>query len=259
MPKRDTSAVGAPCWIELSTSDQPGAMAFYGQLFGWQSTEPNEEFGGYANFTKDGELVAGCMRRMPEMQGPDVWGVYLSTTDAEALTKEVEAHGGGVIAGPMAVGDLGTMAVFTDPGGAVIGAWQPGTHLGIGVLDEPGQPTWFELHTRAYDTVVPFYRDVFGWSTQVEGDAPDFRYTTAVGAGGAQYAGVMDASAFLPSEVPSHWAAYIAVDDVDATLARATELGGSVVEPAVDTPYGRLATLADPTGARIKLRGEAAG
>lgn len=67
-------------------------------------------------------------------------------------------------------------------------------------------------------------------------------------------AGVMDAANFLPSEVPSHWAVYFAVDDAEATIATAVELGATVVHSAEVTPYGVLATLADPTGAMFKLQ-----
>ena len=65
----------------------------------------------------------------------------------------------------------------------------------------------------------------------------------------------MDATAFLPDGVPAHWSVYFATDDIDATLAQVTELGGAVVMGPDDTPYGRLATCADPTGAMFKLRG----
>ena len=63
----------------------------------------------------------------------------------------------------------------------------------------------------------------------------------------------MDASAFLPEGVPAHWSVYIRVADTDATIAAITGHGGSVVMPAEDTPYGRLATVADPTGANFKI------
>jgi uncharacterized protein len=254
MPKRDDSLVGAPNWFELTTSDQAGARGFYGQLFGWDSTDPNEEMGGYLNFSKDGELIAGCMVNMPEMSTPDVWSVYFNVTDSEAVAKAVEAHGGTAIVPPMAVADLGTMAVYSDPGGAAFGTWEPGTHRGIGTVGEPGTPSWFELHTRDYDRSLDFYKDVLGWETTVAGDTPDFRYTMA-GPADEEYLGVMDASNFLPEGVSSYWAVYVQVDDVDATVARAVELGGAVVQQAEDTPYGRLATISDPTGAAIKLRG----
>lgn len=254
MVKRDTTPAGAPIWFDLMTTDQAGARTFYRELFGWESTDPNEEMGGYLNFSKDGDLIAGAMVNTPEMATPDVWSIYFNVSDSEAVAKSVEANGGTVVVPPMAVADLGTMAVYTDPAGATFGTWEPGTHKGIGRVQEPGTPSWFELHTKGYDTALDFYREVLGWETTVAGDSPEFRYTMA-GPKDEEYAGVMDASAWLPEGVPSHWSVYIDVADVDATAAKAQELGGSVEDPAQDTPYGRLATLADPTGARIKLRG----
>ena len=152
----------------------------------------------------------------------------------------------------MAVADLGTMFVLTDPGGAAIGGWQPGTHPGFREFGGPNVPSWFELHTRDYEKAVAFYRDVFRWDTDTVGDTPEFRYTTLKGADG-YLAGIMDASAFLPEGVPNHWSVYFGVDDADATLKRIGELGGATVVPAEDTPYGRLATATDPTGAQFKL------
>jgi len=106
----------------------------------------------------------------------------------------------------------------------------------------------------AYEASLQFYRDVFGWETFVASDVPDFRYTT-LGEGEGQVAGVMDASAFLPDGGPGQWSIYFNASDVDAAVGQAVELGGSVLQPAEDSPYGRLATLADPTGARFKLQG----
>jgi predicted enzyme related to lactoylglutathione lyase len=108
------------------------------------------------------------------------------------------------------------------------------------------------LHTRDYDASVAFYRTVFKWDTHAVSDVPEFRYTT-LGEGDGQLAGIMDASSFLPDGVPAHWSIYFGVDDTDAALAKIVELGGSIVQPAEDTPYGRLATAADPTGALFKL------
>jgi predicted enzyme related to lactoylglutathione lyase len=48
---------------------------------------------------------------------------------------------------------------------------------------------------------------------------------------------------------PNHWHVYFAIADADATAARATELGGSVLVPPFDTPVGRIAVLRDPQGA----------
>jgi predicted enzyme related to lactoylglutathione lyase len=164
----------------------------------------------------------------------------------------------------MEVGEMSSMAVLTDAVGATIGAWQPvahhgfgilgepGAHHGFGILGEPGTPNWFELHTRDHAAAVKFYEDVFGWDTHVASDAPDFRYTT-LGEGESQLAGIMDATAFLPGGAPAHWSIYFGVTDADAALTKIVELGGAVVLPAEDTPFGRLATAGDPTGAVFKL------
>ncbi len=252
MPIRDTAPTGAPCWVDLFTSDTDRARSFYGELFGWTSEQAGEEFGGYINFSKDGHMVAGCMGNDGSSGMPDLWSVYLATDDAEATVTAAASHGGQVIVPAMPVGDLGSMAVMTDPSGAAIGTWQPGLHKGFGVLGEPGTPNWFELHTNNYQAAVTFYRDVFGWDTHVMSDEPNFRYST-LGKDDDALAGVMDAAAFLPDGVPSHWQIYFGVADTDAALARVVELGGTVVQPADDSPYGRLAQAADPTGALFKL------
>ena len=196
MPVHDLSPVGAPCWIDLFTSDTDGARAFYAELFGWSR--------------------------------------------------------GSTIVPAMAVADLGTMAVVTDSSQAAIGMWQPGTHRGFGVVAEPGAPSWFELHTRDYDAALSYYRDVFGWDIHVMSDTPEFHYSTN-GEGDAAVAGVIDASGFLPDGVPSNWQIYFGVADADATSASIVSRGGSIVTAAEDTPFGRLATVTDPTGAMFRL------
>ena len=252
MPTRETAPIGAPCWVDLMTSDTERSRAFYCQLLGWTAEEPVEEYGGYFNFTKDGVRVAGCMANQPGSGIPDVWSVYLATDDAAKTLDAAAANGGQVHVQAMPVGDLGTMAVLGDSGGAAIGVWQPGLHPGFGVFGEPGTPSWFELHTRDYDSAVAFYRNVFRWDTHVVSDTPEFRYTT-LRHGEGWLAGIMDASGFLPDGVPAHWSVYFGVADTDAALAETVALGGSVLMPAEDTPYGRLAAAADPTGARFKL------
>jgi predicted enzyme related to lactoylglutathione lyase len=252
MPQRDSAPVGAPCWVDLFTSDPDKGRAFYGQLFGWTAEEAGEEYGGYTTFRKDGLPVAGCMRNDGQAGSPDLWSVYLATDDAQATTDAAVPNGGQVVVPAMQVMALGSMAVVADTGQAAIGAWQPGLHKGFGVFGEPGTPTWFELHTRDYDASVGFYREVFQWDTHVASDTPELRYTT-LGEGDAALAGIMDATAFLPDGVPAHWSVYFGVDDADVALAKVVDLGGSIITAAEDTPYGRLAQAADPTGARFKL------
>lgn len=65
--------------------------------------------------------------------------------------------------------------------------------------------------------------------------------------------GMMAKPPGMPAEVPSHWSVYFVVSDVDATVAKATELGGNAFLPAFDSPQGRLAGIVDPFGARFMV------
>lgn len=249
MPTRDAAPAGAPCWIELHTSDPERARAFYGRAFGWAAEEPNPDFGGYFNFTKDGTRIAGGMAAQPG-GASDVWVVYLAVDDAAKTFEVAQANGAQVIVPAMPVGELGVMGLLLDPAGAPIGIWQPKEFNGFGSVSEPGAPSWFQLDTRGYDSALAFYRTVFGWETEAVGDTPEFRYSVA-SLDGEQVAGVWDASG--EPDAPAGWTVYVGAEDTDVTLATVVETGGRVLRPAEDTPYGRLADAADPMGARFKL------
>ena len=251
MPIRDSVPDGAPIWIDLATSDPQRSKDFYSQLFGWTFEDKGPDFGNYVNFSRNGVLVAGMLPNL-QPDTPDGWTTYLSTPDAKATVDAVLAAEGTVLMEADEVGDLGSLAVVNDPTGALIGIWQPEKHRGYGLGNEDGTPAWLELLTHDYSTAVRFYRRAFGWETTVMSDTADLRYTVFE-KDGVQYAGIMDASEFLPADVPSHWQVYFQTDHLDAALATVESLGGSVPEPAADTPYGRMAGATDPTGARFWL------
>ena len=247
-----TLVVGAPCWIDLYSSDPGGATDFYGRLFGWTAEAAEPEFGGYFTFSKDGKTVAGCMPNDGAQGYPDVWTVHLMTDDAERTAADTAANGGQVHYAPVAVAENGITTMIGDPGGATIGAWQPGTRKGFELRNEIGAPAWFELHTREYDASVEFYSDVFQWDPHAMSDTPELRYTT-LGEGDDMLAGIMDAKEFMPKDAPGSWSIYFEVEDVDTALEKIVELGGKIVQKAEDTPYGRLASASDPTGTLFKL------
>ena len=95
-----------------------------------------------------------------------------------------------------------------------------------------------------------FYADVLGMGSETLPMGED-TYTVLTNAEGRQIGGAMNPP---PEGVPPHWNVYFNVDDVDATVAKAEELGGQVVAPAFDVPgVGRMAVLADPQGAMFNL------
>ncbi|GHG42253.1 hypothetical protein GCM10012320_05030 [Sinomonas cellulolyticus] len=253
MPKPDLTP-GAPCWTDLMTSNVERAKDFYAALFGWTYEVGDEEkYGGYVTASKDGAPVAGLMAPMEgQSSGPDAWTVYLKSDDLDETAAKVQSSGGQTLVAPMDVPDEGRMAVFTDAGGAAFGVWQSLGHTGFEKMAEPGAPAWFEVHTRAFGPALAFYQEALGWETETMSDTPEFRYAT-LGSGRDQRAGIYDASADLPEGVPSHWIVYWDVESTDNTVETATRLGATVLIPPVDTPYGRMAALTDPTGALFRL------
>lgn len=243
---------GTPIWVDLGTTDLDAAKAFYADVLGWNFTSTGEEFGNY-QMVDVGVPVGGAALNMKETGEPDpdmpAWfTVYLKVDDAAAAVEQVVAHGGTVFVAPMAVGPLGTMAIVAAPSGAAFGLWEPAEFDGFDTSGRPGTAVWFDSNSTDFDADAAFYRDVFGWEITDEPMAEGMRYVTNA-PGDRARAGLMDAAAILPEGVPAHWQVAFAVADTDASVARVVELGGSVVMPAQDSPYGRYAVVADPQGA----------
>lgn len=240
---------GTPSWVDLGCPDPTVAAQFYAALFGWDVQDSVPGAGGYRLADLRGKPVAGIG---PQMQpGPSYWATYIATADAEATAKAVAAAGGQTFMAPMQVMDVGKMAVFGDPTGAVFGVWQAGTHLGAGLVNEPNTVCWNELNTRESQKAIPFYQSVFGWGadTNPMGGTTYTEWKLADKTVG----GMIQMDENFPAEVPSHWLTYFSVADTDASVAKLTELGGSVMVPPTDIPPGRFAVVADPQGAVFGL------
>src|SRR5258708_22614318 len=256
MTEKTTSAPGTFCWPELSTSDQAAAEKFYSALFGWTIREtPMGPDAHYTIFLKDGQEVAAATTLQPEavkMGAPPNWLSYVSTPDVDATVASAKAAGAQLYAAPFDVMDLGRMAVLAHPTGAVFALWQAKTHPGVALLDAPGALVWTELTTTDTAKAGAFYTGLFGWKAEVM-DMPGMPYTVFK-RGTASAGGMMARQPGTPGNVPSSWLPYINVDDVDATVARTTALGGKICAPPIDVPtVGRLAVLADPQGASLAI------
>ncbi|MFZ5475735.1 MAG: VOC family protein [Myxococcota bacterium] len=108
--------------------------------------------------------------------------------------------------------------------------------------------SWHELLTKDTAAAKAFYGEVVGWGTQDWPD-PAMAYTMWTNAKGA-VGGLMSLEAAQQPEGRPRWMGTVTVDDVDATFARAVELGATVHAPVHEIPnVGRFAVLADPTGA----------
>ena len=249
MPERTSYTQGTPNWVDLQTSDQDAAKAFYAGLFGWSyDDQPMPQGPVYSMALLGGHPVAAIAPQPPEMAAagvPPMWNTYIAVDSVDEAAGKVEAAGGKVAMAPFDIMDAGRMAFVMDPAGAPVALWQAGQHIGATLVNEPGTLTWNELIT-ADPGAFKFYSDVLGLSTS----------TMDMGAGGGEYTmfevGGQPVGGSMPPQapgVPNHWHVYFAVDDADATAAKAAELGGTVIMPPFDTPVGRIAVLGDPQGA----------
>jgi predicted enzyme related to lactoylglutathione lyase len=243
-----------PAWVELATDDPAASREFYSKLFGWNvEVSEDPQYGGYAMARlggAEGDVAGITAKMMPE--APTAWSLYLETDDAAALGEAVQTAGGTVIAPAFDVGDQGRMAVFSDPTGAVISAWQAG-RMRTFRRGDVGSFGWAELNARGIDKAIEFYGSVFGWTAETtpmgEGQ-PDY---TTFAADGEPVAGAMEMQPSIPPEVPSYWMIYFNVADVDDAFNRAVSLGANEMVAPSPMPGGRFAIISDPQGAMVGL------
>lgn len=248
MPNFDKHDPGTFCWIELATTDGPGAKAFYAPLFGWSVNENDMgEMGIYYIFQKNGRDCAAMYQMGPQQAGmPPNWLSYVAVADADASAEKAKSLGGNVVMAPFDVMDYGRMAVIMDSQGAAFAIWQPKANIGLQIRDETNTLGWNELQARNVDAGKKFYAPLFGWNLK---ESPEY---TEFHLGDRAVGGMLQSQA--PEGVPAFWLPYFVVDDCDATVKKAQGSGGGVHVPPMDIPnVGRFAVLTDPQGASFAV------
>lgn len=237
---------GMPYWIDLASSDLRKSSHFYAQVLGWDIEEVE---GGYRIARLQGLPVAGFVQRPEDDNQPDTWITYFqSAAIADDCARAVEL-GGRVLVEPTSV-YLGQLAVLVDTAGGMFGLIQPAGEDSFIAAGEPGTPVWHEFTaTVSYDDAVSFYEQLFDWVTATT-DAQD--YTTAL-VDGAAFAGIFNATGKFPLHVPSFWQSFLGVLDVADAVAKTRELGGDVIREPFDSGFGKMAIIADSTGATVTL------
>jgi len=260
MSNQDRYIPGVPCWIDTTQPDPEAAVAFYSGLFGWQFEDvmPPESPARYLVARLGGGDVA-AVSSQPD-GGQAAWNTYIWVADADETAAKVRAAGGTVLSEPMDTGDAGRMAVCADTAGAEFRLWQPSRHRGATVVNEPGSLNFNDLHTSDVDGARAFYGAVFGWDLLsggmwalpaygdfLEQRNPGNRERMAEYGAPPRFEEVV--ATLLRIDGPARWGITLAVEDADATAARAQELGGKVLIPPVDAPWVRTTVIADPAGA----------
>jgi uncharacterized protein len=253
MPVVTSYKQGTPSWIDLATTDEAGAVAFYSGLFGWtEEAMPMGPDQYYHMFSLKGSTVAAMYKQGPEMgDHPPYWATYITVDNADEAGKRAADAGGKVVMEPSDVFDAGRMVMIQDPQGAFVALWQAKNHIGSQIVNEPGSLAWSELMTTDSNAAGEFYSKVLGVEA-AKMPMPGMVYTL-LKVDGHEVAGVMDLTPEM-GPMPPHWSVYFAVDDTDAMTAKAESLGAKVMVPPSDIPeVGRFAVLQDPQGAVFNI------
>ncbi len=249
MAERST---GTPCWVDIATSDIPGAIAFYGGLFGWDCQQGPPEVGGYTMCLVDGKPAAAISPVMGDAPATaPYWTTYLASDDADATVAAARANGATVTVEPFDVMSFGRMAMISDPAGVTTGIWEKRDHRGFLTDFTAGAVCWHEHISRDDAAGAAFLGAVFGLEGEAWAGMPGYRVMKK---DGVPACGLMQMRGGFPEDMGPQWMAYVQVDDVDAACEKVVALGGSVPHEAFDVGgVGRIAMITDTQGGHVGI------
>ena len=248
-----TKRHGTPNWADCATTDLGGAEEFYAVVFGWTCEHVTASDGAVYSIQRlDGKMVAGIYELSEEIRRmgvPPHWGTYIEVDDVAAVLASVSAGGGTVVEGPFEEADVGTFAVIRDPVGAYLRLWRSAPQHGGEVFNVPGAMTWNELLTKEPQKAAAFYEKVLGVEPATTSEAPGY---TLLKVNGRPVAGILRMAPEM-GDHPASWDVYFACDDIDATVQKVIEAGGTALREPFDVPGARMAVLRDPLGAVFEI------
>jgi predicted enzyme related to lactoylglutathione lyase len=253
MGERTKYTPGTFSWADLTTTDQEAAKTFYGELFGWEADDQPVGDGVVYSIMKLGGKDVAAVSPQPQQQReagvPPAWNSYVTVVSAdEALTRAAQL-GATVHAPAFDVMEAGRMGVVQDPQGAYFLVWEPKEHIGASLVNAPGALSWNELASPDLDASAAFYSELFGWTTEAMPDSP-MPYLIIKNSEGHTNGGMRQ----MMEGEPPYWLVYLGIDDADAGMAKAGELGAATLAEPMDIgPGGRIAIAQDPQGAVFAL------
>jgi uncharacterized protein len=237
-------------WFELVSRDARKAQAFYREVLGW-AVKPFPMGDDTYEMIYAGDTMIGGYAEPKTDRQPSHWIAYVSVEDVDAAARAATANGGKVVEPPYEIPGVGRTARFADPQGAEICVFRNAAGDPADLPSTPhGHWVWNELHTTDVAKALLFYERVVGFSNRAMDMGPGGVYHV-LSKGGVERGGVTH---WLAPGAPAHWLPYVAVDDADATLARAKERGATILFGPEEIPgVGRLGGWADPTGAALAI------
>lgn len=236
-------------WADLVTDNALLAQKFYSELFGWRFYD----YGGYFIGMNDERPLCGMFQRpRPKDQiAQPRWFGYLSVSNVEKAQRAVTKAGGRVLAEPKKMPKRGEQAVFADAEGAIFGVVKSSSGDPEDFLPEPGDWIWIQLLSRDARKAAEFYRAVAGYEI-IENAATNRESDYVLTSEG--YARGTVRTIRNDTKIQPTWLPFVRVKNVSESVALAKQLGGKVlIEPKPEVFHGKVAVIADPTGAAIGI------
>ena len=245
-------------WYDLNTKDVEAAKKFYTELFGWTITpwKPEgapPEMPEYSMLCI-GDMPFGGINELPaDAPAPAHWLGHVQVDDLDAAMQRAKNQKAQFPMGAMEVPTVGRMAVMIDPQGCAVSLFKPaGDSPELPKADRHGMVGWAELVAADPKAAQAFYSEVVGWKWR-SGPFQDQMeyYLFGTGQEGGDAGGMMP----KPPEMPvSAWSYYFTTKDIDASVAKVKELGGTVQgEPFHVPTVGKLAIVAAPDGSMFGI------
>jgi hypothetical protein len=238
-------------WADLVTDDVQAARKFYAQLFGWTFWD----MGNYAIAANQERPLCGMFQRPRPKDKPQAkprWFGYISVASVKRAERAVTKAGGKTLAEPKKFPKRGEQAIFVDGEGAMFGVVKSSSGDPEDFRPEPGDWIWIQLMSRDARKAAEFYRNIAGYEI-IENTSSNRVSDYVLASEGYARATVRS----IPKEngqVEPTWLPFVRVKNVGDSVTQVTQLGGKVLaEPKPDFLEGKVAVVADPTGAAVGL------
>jgi predicted enzyme related to lactoylglutathione lyase len=211
--------------------------------------------GNYVIAANDERPLCGMFQRPRPADRPEAkprWFGYLSVANVEKARRAVTKAGGRVLAAPHKLPQRGEQAILVDPEDALFGIVKSSDGDPPDFMADPGDWIWIQLLSRDAKKAAEFYRTVGGYDV-VENTTSN-RLSDYVLTSRGYARATIRTMTNVSAGVQPNWLLFVRVKNLNESLAQAKQLGGKVlVEPKPELFDGRVAVLADPTGAAIGL------
>ena len=111
--------------VELATGDIPATKKFYRKIFDWKLQDTKMGPGMTYTMLDVGKGVGGGMMKKSMPEAPAQWLSYVEVEDVAKTIAKARKLGASIVVESQDVMGMGTLGIFVDPTGAMLGIWQP--------------------------------------------------------------------------------------------------------------------------------------